>query len=184
MRHRLSHFPHQELDSDWLNTVIAVGKMEEVFLAEEKLLRDFREEAKPKNQLKSENTAKEASKWKAVKTENPSRKMEKKKGLKDRDNLTEAEKEEKEKLLKGMLVDLRSFRYKARVCIQCGIKGHGQYECPAPKPVISSTNLKRKQSDSLEVKEEPVKKKGNVVALTTKAGRIWEVNDSDAEMEE
>jgi hypothetical protein len=42
--------------------VIAVRKMEEAFLAEETLLRDFREEAKPKNQLKKENTVKEASK--------------------------------------------------------------------------------------------------------------------------
>jgi hypothetical protein len=52
MRHRLSHFPYQELNSDWLDTVIAVGKTEEAFLAEEKLLKDFREEAKSKNQLK------------------------------------------------------------------------------------------------------------------------------------
>jgi hypothetical protein len=38
--------------------------------------------------------------------------------------------------------------------------------------------------DSPEVQEEPVKKKGNVADLTIKAGRIWEVTDSDAEMEE
>jgi hypothetical protein len=42
--------------------VIGVRKTEEAFLAEEKLLRNFREEAKPKNQLKKENTAKETSK--------------------------------------------------------------------------------------------------------------------------
>jgi hypothetical protein len=38
--------------------------------------------------------------------------------------------------------------------------------------------------DSSEIKEEPTKKKGNIAGLTTKAGRIWEVTDLDAEMEE
>jgi hypothetical protein len=124
--------------------VIAVGKREEAFLVEEKLLWDFREEVKPKNQLKKENTANEDSKWKIVKTETSTNKNKEKKGPKDRENLTEAVKEEKEKQLKGISADLRFSRYKAGVCIRCGIKGHRQYECPTQKPVISSTTLKRK----------------------------------------
>jgi hypothetical protein len=71
------------LDSDWLDTVIAVENKKEVFLAEEKLLKKFREEVKPKNQLKRENTAKEASKWKTVKSETPTTKKKEKRGPKD-----------------------------------------------------------------------------------------------------
>jgi hypothetical protein len=52
-----------------------------------------------------------------------------------------------------------------------------------PKPVISSANLKRKWSESPEVKGELAKKKGNVVGLTTKAGRIWKIAESNVEME-
>jgi hypothetical protein len=185
MRHRLSQFPELDLDQDWLDAVITVGKKEESFEAEEKLLKGFKEEAKPSKQLKKEAFVKEASKWKAVKTEPGTEKgkKEKKLGPKDRNNLTEAEKEEKERLLKGISSDLRASRFKARVCVRCGQKGHGQYECPAPKPVISATNLKRKRTTSPEVKDEPRPSKKQATALTSQGGRIWEVTESDEEME-
>src|SRR6266849_6430942 len=64
MRHRLSQFPELALNQDWLDAVITVGKKEESFEAEEKLLKGFKEEAKPSKQLKREALAKEASKWK------------------------------------------------------------------------------------------------------------------------
>jgi hypothetical protein len=185
MRHRLSQFPELDLDQDWLDAVITVGKKEESFEAEEKLLKGFKEEAKPSKQLKKEAFVKEASKWKAVKTEPGSKagKTKEKVGPKDRNNLTEAEKEEKEKLLKGVSSDLRASRFKARVCVRCGQKGHGQYECPAPKPVISATTLKRKRSTSPEVKEERRPSKKPATALTSQGGRIWEVTESEDEME-
>src|SRR3978361_1055922 len=153
MRHRLSQFPDLDLDQDWIDVVVTVGKKEESFEAEEKLLKGFKEEAKPSKQIKKEAFTQEASKWKGVKTE-PAKKRERK-GPKDRDNLTEAEKEEKEKLLKGVSAELRSSRYLEKVCIRYGIKGHGQYTCTAPKPVISSTTLKRKRSADPEMKAEP-----------------------------
>src|SRR3978361_131967 len=180
MRHRQSQFPDLDLHQAWIDAVVTVGKKEESFEAEEKLLKGYQEEAKPIKQIKKEAFAHEASKWKAVKTE-PAKKKEKK-GPKDKDNLTEAEKEEKEKLLKGRSAELRSSRYLERVCIRCGIKGHGQYTCTAPKPVISSTTLKRKRSEEAEMKTEPATKK--VAGLRTGAGRIWEITGSDEEMEE
>ena len=128
--------------------------------------------------------AKEASRWKAVKTEPGTEKGKTKLGPKDRNNLTEAEKEEKERLLKGISADLRASRFKAKVCVRCGQKGHGQYDCPAPKPVISTTTLKRKRSSSPEVKGEGQPPKKTATTLTTQGGRIWEVEGSDAEMEE
>jgi len=180
MRHRLSQFPDLDLDQDWIDAVVTVGKKEESFEAEEKLLKGFKEEAKPTKQIKKEAFVHEASKWKAVKTEPAKKKG--KRGPKDKDNLTEAEKEEKERLLKGISAELRSSRYLERVCIRCGIKGHGQYDCPAPKPVISSATLKRKRSEEPELKTEPATKK--VAGLKTGAGRIWEITGSDEEMEE
>jgi hypothetical protein len=62
-------------------------------------------------------------------------------GPKHRNNLTEAEKEGKEKLLKGIPSDLLISRFKAKVCVRCGTKGHGQYKCLGPKPVMSATTL-------------------------------------------
>ena len=174
MRHRLSQFPELDLDQDWLDAVITVGKKEESFEAEEKLLKGFKEVVTPSKQLKKEAFVKEASKWKAVKTESGTDKGKGKPklGPKDRNNLTEAEKEEKEKLLKGVSSDLRASRFKAKACVRCGPKGHGQYECPAPKPVISAATLKRKRSSSPEVKNESRPPKKPATALTTQGGRI------------
>jgi hypothetical protein len=102
MRHRLSQFPEIDQNQDLLDAIITVGKKEEFFEAEEKQLKCFKEEAKPSKQLKRVALVEEASKWKAVKTEpGTDQGMGKKKlGPKDRNNLTEEEKEEKEKLLK------------------------------------------------------------------------------------
>jgi hypothetical protein len=38
--------------------------------------------------------------------------------------------------------------------------------------------------ESPKINEELVKKKGNIVGLTMKAGRMWEVTNSDVEMAE
>ena len=107
MRHRLSQFPEQELGQDWMEAVITVGKKEQAFEAEEKLLKQHRTEG-PLKKTERERVKEEASKWKAVKTitNTPSTKKEAKKGPKDRDNLTKAEKEEKEKLLKKISPEL------------------------------------------------------------------------------
>ena len=107
MRHRLSQFPELDLDQDWLDAVVTVGKKEESFEAEEKLLKGFKEDAKPAKRLKKEALVKEASKWEAVKTK-PSSNKEKGKtlGPKDWNNRMEAEKEEKEWVLKGVPADL------------------------------------------------------------------------------
>src|SRR3978361_1931145 len=65
MRHRLSQFLDLDLDQDWIDAVVTVGKKEEAFEAEEKLLKGLKEEAKPIKQIKKKAFAHEASKWKA-----------------------------------------------------------------------------------------------------------------------
>ena len=131
-------------------------------------------------QLKKEAFTKEASKWKAVKAEQ-AKKLERK-GPKEMDNLMEAEKKTKDSLLNGISTELRSSRYIAKVCIRCGIIGHRQYTCRAPKPVSSSTTLKRKRSTEAELKVEPMVNK--MAGLNTGSERMWEIPGSDEEMEE
>ena len=70
--------------------------------------------------------------------------------------------------------------------MRCGQPGHGQYTCPAPRPVVSATTVedtkKRKwvkEEDQLE--DQSQKKK---VALSSSRGRIYEVTEDDEEMEE
>ena len=61
-----------------------------------------------------------------------------------------------------MSKELQKERRDNKLCIRCGKKGHGQYTCAAPKPVISSTSRKRKSptpSVDEEEEERPGKKK-------------------------
>ena len=88
----------------------------------------------------------------------------------------------------------------SKVCIQCGKKGHGQYTCTAPKPVISSTSRKRKtpeNSENEEEEENPRKRKSGEEWITAlermiasmkkngpkKRGRVFEIED-DEDMED
>ena len=111
-------------------------------------------------------------------------------------NLTEKEKEEREKRLGNMSKELQDKRRKSNVCIRCGKKGHGQYTCTAPKPVLSSILRKRKspeQSEEEEEEERPRKRKSGeerIVALEKmiasmkkvapkKKGRVFEIEDEE-----
>ena len=111
-------------------------------------------------------------------------------------NLTEKEKEEREKRLGNMSQALQSERRKSNVCIRCGKKGHGQYTCTAPKPVISSTSRKRKSpenSDNKEEEENPRKNKSREERITAlermiasmkkntpkKKERVFEIEDEE-----
>ena len=91
---------------------------------------------------------------------------------------------------------LQSERRKSNVCIRCSKKGHGQYTCTAPKPVLSSISHKRKSPEHSEEEEEeerPQKKKSGeerILALERmiasmkktvpkKKGRIFEIEDEE-----
>ena len=70
--------------------------------------------------------------------------------------------------------------------MHCGQPGHGQYTCPAPRPVVSATTAKdtkkRKKVKEEDKPEEQSQKKK--VALSSSRGRIYEVTEDNEEMEE
>ena len=95
-----------------------------------------------------------------------------------------------------MSTALQSERRKSNVCIRCGKKGHGQYTCTAPKPILSSVSRKRKSPEHSEdenQEDKPLKKKSGeerITALermiasmkkaaTKKKGRIFEIEDEE-----
>ena len=70
--------------------------------------------------------------------------------------------------------------------MRCGQSGHGQYTCPAPRPVISAiaaedTKKRKRVKEEEKTENQPQNKK---VALSSSKGRIYEVTEDDEEMEE
>ena len=177
-----------DTDELWLEKLKRVGVDEERFENETKALRDVN--TKPKDKGKGKDTSKGES------SKNQEKRKETFPKPADWKNLTEKEKEEREKRLGNMSQALQSERRKSNVCIRCGKKGHGQYTCTAPKPVISSTSRKRKTPENSDNEEEnPRKKKSGEERITAlermiasmkknhpKRGRVFEIED-DEDME-
>ena len=87
----------------------------------------------------------------------------------------EKEKKEREKRLGNMSKELQKERRDNKLCIWCGKKGHGQYTCTTPKPVISSTSRKRKSptpSEDEEEEERPRKKKSGEDRITARSPHV------------
>ena len=154
-----------DTDELWLERLESIGGDEEQFENETKALKEVN--PKPKDKGKGKETSR---KGQSSGTKSDKRKETFPK-LADWKNLTEKEKEEREKRLGNMSQALQSERRKRNVCIRCGKKGHGQYTRTAPKPVLSSMSHKRKspeQSEEEEEEERPRKKKSGeerIVAL-------------------
>ena len=195
IRHRMVAGDPVDTDELWLEKLKRVGVDEERFENETKALRDVN--TKPKDKGKGKDTSKgESSKT----NKNPEKRKETFPKPADWKNLTEKEKEEREKRLGNMSQALQKERRDSKVCIRCGKKGHGQYTCTAPKPVISSTSRKRKtpeNSENEEEEENPRKKKSGEERITAlermiasmkkngpkKRGRVFEIED-DEDMED
>ena len=164
IRHRMVAGDPVDTDELWLEKLKSVGVDEERFENETKGLRDVNPKQKDNGKGKA-TSRRESSKT----NKNPEKRKETFPKPADWKNLTEKEKEEREKRLGNMSQALQSERRKRNVCIRCGKKGHGQYTCTAPKPVISSTSRKRKSpenSDNEEEEENPRKKKSGEERIT------------------
>ena len=127
-----------DTDELWLERLESIGGDKERFENETKALKDVN--PKPKDKGKGKETSR--------KGESAGTKSEKRKKTfpkpADWKNLTEKEKEEREKRLGNMSQALQNERRKSNVCIRCSKKGHGQYTCTALKPVVLSISQKRK----------------------------------------
>src|SRR5205085_9877612 len=100
--------------------------------------------------------------------------------------LMDEEKAQCEIRLKGISDDLQKKRKDRKLCMRCGQPGHGQYTCPAPRPVVSSatvedTKKRKRVKEEDKPKDQCQKKK---VALSSSRARIYEVTEHDKEMEE
>ena len=163
IRHRMVGGGPVDTDELWLERLESIGGDEENFENETKALGEVY--PKPKDKGKNKETAK--------KGESSSTKSDKRKETfpkpADWKNLTEKEKEERKKRLGNMSIALQSERRTSNVCIRCGEKGHGQYTCTAPKPVLSSISRKRKSpehSEDEDEEEKPSKKKSGEERIT------------------
>jgi hypothetical protein len=126
LRRRIFLMPSTDLDDEWIQTVVKAGKMEESFLAEEKLLRGSTE----KPQVRKSNPAKgkeratsSSSKGRGAWNQGLIQRFEKPKDWK---NLTHTEKEERSKRLRGIPLELLQQQKNQGVCQRCGEKGHTQ----------------------------------------------------------
>ena len=189
IRHRMVAGGPVDTDELWLERLESIGGDEERFENEPKALRNVN--PKPKNKGKGKETAK---KGESSGTRSDKRKETFPKPA-DWKNLTEKEKDKREKRLGNMSKELQSERRKSNVCIRCSKKGHGQYTCTAPKPVLSSLCRKRKSPEHSEEEEEenPRKKKSGEERITAlermiasmkkaapkKKGRVFEIEDEE-----
>ena len=69
--------------------------------------------------------------------------------------------------------------------MRCGQSGHGQYTCPAPRPIVSATTVEdTKKRKRVKEEDQPENQPQKKVALSSSRGRIYEVTEDDEEMEE
>jgi hypothetical protein len=137
LRRRISLMPPTDLDDEWIQTVVKAGKMEESFLAEEKLLRGHQDKPQKRksNPAKGKERATRNSSWEGgAINQGLTQRFEK---PKDFLNLTPAEKEERSKRLRGKPLDILKRRQDDRVCQRCGSKKHSQWFCPESQPKAS-----------------------------------------------
>ena len=70
--------------------------------------------------------------------------------------------------------------------MRCGQPGHGQYTCPALRPIVSAITVEdtkkwKRVKEEDQPEDQSQRKK---VALSSSRGRIYEVTADDEEMEE
>jgi hypothetical protein len=146
LRRRISLMPPTDLDDEWIQTVVKAGKMEESFLAEEKLLRGIQEkpqERKSNPNKGKENTTKASSREGGALNQGLTQRFEK---PKDFMRLTPTEVEERSQRLKGIPLETLRKRKNERTCQRCGDKKHTQWFCPERQPKIAAASVPTPQS--------------------------------------
>jgi hypothetical protein len=183
LRQRISHMPPTDLDDEWIQTVVKASKMEESFLAEEKLLRGQPDKPQERKSIPAKGKEKatgSSSKGGGALNQGLSQRFEK---PVDWQNLTPAEKEERNKRLRGIPIDTLRTRKSLRQCQRCGNPKHTQWFCPESQSKASVASVqtpqtirpqKRKREEP-EIKEESAPPKKKAAAIISMGGRIYEL---------
>jgi hypothetical protein len=193
-RRRISLMPSTDLDDEWIQTVVKAGKMEESFLAEEKMLRgepnkpqerkSFPAKGKEKEQVteRSNQGGGEFNQGLALRFPKP----------KDFLRLTQDEKDERSKRLRGIPLETLQQRRDNKLCQRCGSKSHSQWYCPEsqPKAAVASAQIshkvqpqKRKREEP-EIKEESAPPKKKAAAIISMGGRIYELESESMDVDD
>jgi hypothetical protein len=127
LRQRISLMSSTKLDDEWIQRVVKAGKMEELFLAEEKLSRGHQEKLQEKmgNPVKGKEIATHSSSRGGGGEFNVGYKQRFSKPKK-LISLTASDIEECKRRLGGMSDETLRERRTARVCLRCGAKDHSQ----------------------------------------------------------
>jgi hypothetical protein len=179
IRHRLSYFESPDSDEDWARMVTKVGKMEESFRAEQKLLHPT-EEKKGERKKATATGASTSNRRSNPDNTQPKRNRDQPILHTNRDDA-----------LKGIPSETLKERSGKGLCVRCGKGRHIWAQCRYTNPVVSAVGGKRKDRDTSE--EPPVKaekkakvevKEKKVAGLKTSGGRIWEITSDDEIMGE
>src|SRR5437588_3151709 len=186
VRNQLIFAPTYNDDDDWMELVQRICQTLELAKREEKLF-----EVK---QVTSKKTTRTTKTWEDLSSGKKWRTQTATSGKapdtfprpKNYQRLTDEEKSQREIRLKGISDDLQKKRKDRKLCMRCGQSGHGQYTCPAPRPVISAitaedTKKRKRVKEEEKTEDQPQIKK---MALSSSRGRIYEVTEDDEEMEE
>src|SRR5437588_10063649 len=186
VRNQLIFAPTYNDDDDWMELVQRIGQTLELAKRQEKLFEV--KQVTSKKTTKTTKTWEDSSsgkKW-GAQTTTPGKAPDTFPRPKNYQRLTDEEKAQRETRLKEIPDDLQKKKKDRKLCMRCGQSGHGQYTCPAPRPVVLSTTVeetkKRKRVKEEDKPEDQSQKKK--VALSSSRGRIYEVTEDDEEMEE
>jgi hypothetical protein len=177
--------PSTNLDDEWIQMVVKARKMEESFLAEDKLLRGHQDnlQERKSNPIKGKETAtRKSSREGGAFNEGLTLRFDQ---PKDMMNLTPAEKEEWGKRLRDITTETLRERRNKRFCLRCGGKNYTQWYCPESqlKAAVASAKStstvqpqKRKWEDQpRKVESAPPDKKKKAAAIISMGGRIYEL---------
>src|SRR5437588_8989056 len=141
VRNQLTFAPTYNDDDDGMELVLRIGQTLELAKRQEKLFEV--KQVTSKKTTKTTKTWKDSSsgkKW-GTQTTTSGKAPDTFPQPKNYQHLTDEEKAQRETRLKGISDDLQKKRKDWKLCMYYGQPDHGQYTCPAPRPIVSSTTV-------------------------------------------
>jgi hypothetical protein len=187
VRTQLIFAPEQNDDDDWMETVQRIGQTLELAKRQERLFTT--------RQVTSQKASKTTKTWEdqssgrkwGTTTTTQGKAPDTFPRPQNYQRLTDEEKAQREVRLKGVSDELQKKRKDKKQCMRCGQTGHGQYTCPAPRPVVSAVtttenpNKRKRVKTEDQSEDQPPSKR---LELSTSRGRIFELSEEDEEQTE